>query len=677
MRIFVNGESLTFREAPVISKSLSGGGSKIQFDVGGLPPSSLTGGQCFVASTTTNFPGYPPSALALPYECIVETQSGQRLFRGYFIEYTTKYNSLDIISTLTFEDCTRFLRRRPITGTFKGKFSNIVNQLLEAGHATAWLDPVVYRVGTTRAQAAVKVIRIISQPSLNDIVIVGEKRYKYVVEAPTTDSELNIEMDISVVATELAAKITGHTSLTGCTAIADGNSITCTANLIGDDFLVFVDGTRITVESFLQSSAGAGFLDGEEVDVEDLPVNLVLDGQYLSDALSQLCSLADCGYYVDIATGRLNIYQTSELVNTDPVVIDIANSRDILCPDNSAAAYENLGYRRIAPSLDRVTIFGRNGSFFPMEWIEGEEPLSANVTRTSLETIKHDIPVGSTRIEYGYTETADKVLWVRLTPKTEEEPPEPPDDQETSLYKYMFTLAGAPQVEEETDGGGMGNYGRNTLLPDMRAVASNSDGRIFFAAGNRVFYIDETTCELVEIDNTGTPCPTIPVTLMTASHTGGGRLDAPVTGIDYLLGNNPVGGVLLAGATAMTFTASVVYTLDLTSPDLTGRALNLSFLSNLAASGPGNEELVSSVDASVTISIAGMEVDTSVTSNVTAVDGGSSPIVSFGTGTFNASSYIGTTIEVEWASMFTINPNSSTTNTVLTIGLNSSVEYMC
>lgn len=402
---------LAFTSPPVINKSLSSGGSTLQIDVGSTFSATNSSGTCFTINDASQA-GYPFNSLALPFEVVAETQLGVRLFRGFFDEYTTKYSKDNTTSSLTFRDCSRFLERSPLVGTYRNTFMFVLLTLIEQCEppvAQIFL-PVIANTGTTKALQCIKRINFVAPPIAGDILIVGQKRYKYVVEAPTTDLELNIETNLATMATELVGKLNA-TSASECTAELQGNNVVITGILYNNNLLVYTDGTRITNE--ILQDASASDETGTVISIWDLHVNLVLEGETLRGALEKLCPLAQCQFYVDVPHGNLVIYQPSYLQDTITRLRTLdASDGSLLCLDTQGII-ENLSYKDDGNAVNRVIVWGKNGEIsLPELRLEDQ-----HITVTKTNTIKHDIIMNSEVLDYGWDTTADRVLQVKITPK--------------------------------------------------------------------------------------------------------------------------------------------------------------------------------------------------------------------------------------------------------------------
>lgn len=433
IKIVSTNELIAFTKQPVFNYSLAASGSTLQVEIGGDFAFTDDSGTCFTTNQSTRS-GYSFNSLASPLEVIAETNQGERLFRGFFDEYTTRYDSTNkdnTTTTLIFNDCSRFLNRGILTGSYRNLFQAVLEEIVSVSHVDGIITPIIYKTSTTRALKAVKQINFISPPVLGDIVIVGQKKYKYVIEAPTNDMELNIETDIGLMVNELVSKI-NSSSASECTANENGNSILLTGIDFNNNFLVYTDGTRITTQVIQDASASDP--SGIVTSILDLHVNIDFEEENLRQCLEKLCSRAFCNFYVDPRFGNLIIYQPEYYLDRLDSLRTINASRGkIVCTDDPSGIIKNLSYRESGSIVNKVIVWGKNGEV-PLPELRLEDQ---HITITTIDKSNQDIPINSEVVDYFYNQNAIRVLQVKITPK---EPIIPPGMDCSVTYGFGGTL---------------------------------------------------------------------------------------------------------------------------------------------------------------------------------------------------------------------------------------------
>jgi hypothetical protein len=410
IKILDTDQLIAFINSPTFNYSLAANGSNLQVEVGGEFSFINQSGNCFSTNPQTQN-GYSFNSQALPFEIIAETNQGDRLFRGFFEEYTTSYGKekSDLKTTLIFNDCSRFLTRRPIVGKYRNTFEAILQEIVSNSGAAGFITPIIYKTSTTKALQAVKRIAFVSIPKEGDIIIVGKRKYKYVLENPT-ELELNIESDFGVMVNELVAKINASTD-SECSANEDGMGVLLTGFAYNNNFLVYTDGVRI-VNEILQDASSSNE-DGTDVPVLDLHISVEFQGEDLRQSLEKLCQLALCNFYVDPKFGNLVIYQQQyyldrvdslKTLNVSPGVVN--------CITPDTGIIETLSYQEAGSSVNKIIVWGKNGEI-PLPDLRLED---SNTSISTIDNIRRKIEKDTQVLDYFYTETATRVVQVKITP---------------------------------------------------------------------------------------------------------------------------------------------------------------------------------------------------------------------------------------------------------------------
>ena len=437
IKIVATDQLIAFSKPPVFNYSLAPTGSNLQVEVGGMFNISNSSSNCFnIDSNTQN--GYSFNSEAKPFEVIAESSQGERLFRGFFDEYTTRYDKENTTSTLVFNDCSRFLNRRPIFGKFRNTFQAVLEEIVSNSGAEEFISPIIYNTSTTKALKAVKKITFVTLPIEGDIIIVGKRRYKYVLESPT-EFELNIESDFGFLVNELTTKI-NSSSDSECTANEDGMSVMLSGLDFNNNFLVYTDGTRVT--NTVIQDASSSDENGIVTNLLELHVNIEFQGEYLRECLEKLCQIGLCNFYIDPKFGNLVIYQQQYYLDNLNSLRTLDISPGVVqCLDDEIGIIENLSYNESGSSVNKVIVWGRNGEV-PLPDLRLEDQ---HTTISEIDNIRRDIPANFQGTDYFYNENAVRVVQVKITPKE----PVPPDEE--VCYSIPVTLDSSDGFDGDND----------------------------------------------------------------------------------------------------------------------------------------------------------------------------------------------------------------------------------